>query len=85
MGWRSQEQIQKLKTKEKTFGAPKWKDTATNQRKIYAPGELPDNLPDKFFNEEGEVDLRQVTGNEAVKYLSLLGIRVPVGGGVSRS
>jgi len=30
-----------------------------------------DNLPDKFFNEEGELDLSKVTGPEAVRYMNM--------------
>lgn len=39
---------------------------------------IPENLPDKFFNDEGEVDLRRVTGEEARKYFSMLGMQLPV-------
>lgn len=30
-------------------------------------------LPDRFFNQEGDLDLRQVSGDEAVKYVRALG------------
>lgn len=43
------------------------------------------NLPDRFFNEEGEVDLSKVTGRDAVQYLAAVGIHLPISGGVSRS
>lgn len=46
-------------------------------RKEYS-GQVPSNLPDKFYNEYGEIDLRQVTGAEAMKYFSLLGIKLPI-------
>jgi hypothetical protein len=83
MGWRSQEQVHQLKKKTpKGIGAHAGDG---KPRKHYSPGEIPDNLPDRFFNEEGEVDLRQVTGRDAVQYLAAIGLKVPVGGGVSRS
>ena len=85
MGWRSQEQTQQLKRKTRGVGTDEWHETGTKARRAYASGEIPANLPDRFFNEEGEVDLSKVTGNDAVKYLAAIGINVPVGGGVSRS
>lgn len=30
-----------------------------------------DTLPDRFFNEEGELDLSKVTGAEAVRYMNM--------------
>jgi hypothetical protein len=85
MGWRSQEQTHQLKSKSGNIRS--WKEDKANvkQRKAYAEGEIPANLPDRFFNEEGEVDLRKVTGRDAVQYLAAVGIHVPIGGGVSRS
>lgn len=84
MGWRSAEQTHQLKSKtpENLRAAP----AATGKkRKAYGPDELiPDNLPDRFFNEEGEVDLRKVTGKDAARYLNAIGIHVPIGGGVAR-
>jgi hypothetical protein len=43
---------------------------------------LPDHInngvpiPKKFFNEEGELDLRRATGNEAAAYLRGLGMKI---------
>ena len=82
MGWRSAEQTNQLK---KNTPASLRNVTSTKARTKYGPGDsVPDNLPDRFFNEEGEVDLRNVTGRDAVHYLAALGIHVPVGGGVVR-
>lgn len=33
-------------------------------------------IPKVFFNDEGEVDLRQVTGPQAVRYLRSLGVNI---------
>jgi hypothetical protein len=41
-------------------------------------GKIPQNLPDRFYNKDGEVDLRQVTGEDAMKYFSKQGIPLPV-------
>lgn len=44
--------------------------------------EMPDHLnngvsiPKKFFSDDGEIDLRQSTGPEAVKYLQAVGINI---------
>ena len=83
MGWRSQEQTQQLKSKAPA-GMKGARESSSKPRRGYAPGEIPDNLPDRFFNEEGEVDLRNVKGRDAVQYLAAIGIHVPVGGGVTR-
>jgi len=32
------------------------------------------DLPDRYYNEEGEVDLRKVSGKEAVRLLSAMGM-----------
>ena len=39
---------------------------------------IPQGLPSKFFNKEGEVDLRQVNYKEVLAYFSALGINLPV-------
>jgi len=85
MGWRSAEQAHQLK--DKTPASLRKTATVSGKpRRHYGPGDMvPDNLPDRFFNEEGEVDLSKVTGRDAVQYLAKLGFHVPIGGGVSRS
>lgn len=82
MGWRSQEQTQELKSKTPA-GMKGAREVSDKPRKGYAYGEIPENLPDRFFNEEGEVDLSKVKGRDAVQYLAAIGIHVPVGGGVT--
>ena len=49
----------------------------TNPRK-HTDGRLPENLPAHFYNEEGEIDLRKVTGEEAYKFMMSQGIKLPV-------
>lgn len=86
LGWRSAEQAHQLKDKTPAnLRNTRTKAGGKKPRKHYEHGEIPDNLPDRFFNEEGEVDLSKVTGRDAVKYLQAIGINVPVGGGVTRS
>lgn len=38
---------------------------------------IPEGVPDKFFDESGQIDLRNVTGDEALKYFSSMGINIP--------
>lgn len=59
-------------------------EKAEKIRKYYEPGQIPEGLPDKFFDEEGSVNLSKVTGEEAAKYLNLIGIPVSPLGGVRR-
>lgn len=49
-----------------------------NRKKFYLDAKVPQGLPDHFYNKEGEVDLRQVTGEEAYKYMSSVGIKLPI-------
>jgi hypothetical protein len=69
LAWRSQELSYKLSH---STGS-----TSGKKRKTGYDTQV-EGLPDKFFNEEGEVDLRQVTGEEAYKYLSSIGMRLPI-------
>lgn len=41
-------------------------------------GIIPEGLPDRFFNAEGDIDLRQVTGEDAWKFFAAQGIKLPV-------
>jgi hypothetical protein len=34
-------------------------------------------MPGRFFNKEGELDLRGVTGDDALKFLKMQGVNVP--------
>ena len=38
---------------------------------------VPEGVPEHFFNEDGEIDLRQVSGKEALKYFAAMGIAIP--------
>ena len=82
IGWRSQEMAASLE-----------KQTADVRHSVgsysgakYA-GEVPEGLPDHFFRKTydpetglgpGELDLRQVTGEEAYKYFASMGIKLPI-------
>jgi hypothetical protein len=35
-------------------------------------------IPKKFFNQDGEIDLRQATGPEALSYLRAVGVNIAV-------
>jgi len=77
MSWRSQEMSYLMK--KQTDGImSSAQQKAQRHRGKPLSGEIPEGLPDHFFNEEGEIDLRQVTGEEAYKYMSSIGIKLPV-------
>ena len=76
MGWRSQEQSQQFKKKGVAKG---WEEPveAPKRRKQY-DGHVPDNLPDRFFDEEGAVNLSKVSLKDALKYMNLQGFKFPM-------
>lgn len=72
---------------DKKYGAKKQKKpekvkvkrTRDGYRKQYGGNvKIPTNLPAHFYNKDGEVDLRQVTGNEAYQYFARLGVPLPI-------
>jgi hypothetical protein len=68
LAWRSQEVSVSFETKE---GKPQ-------KKRKYSNAQVPQNLPDHFYNEDGEIDLRQVTGPEAYKFMMMQGVKLPV-------
>jgi hypothetical protein len=48
------------------------------KKKRYLDAQVPEGLPDKFYNDDGEIDLRKVTGEEAYKYMSSIGVKLPI-------
>lgn len=85
MGWRSQEQIYKMKRRMKKKEkvdyddrdfevTDKWEDKGTVRRKQY-DGHVPAGLPDRFYDENGEVNLSKVKLNDALKYLNGMGFK----------
>ena len=75
LAWRSQEISASLERTTSSEGAPA---TGAKRKKRYTDAQVPENLPDNFYNEEGEIDLRRVTGEEAYKYMSSVGVKLPV-------
>jgi hypothetical protein len=67
MSWSSQEQMANL---EKKTDRPTIRTKNKRQNK--------EGLPEHFYNESGEIDLRRVTGKEAYKFLSAQGIKIPI-------
>ena len=47
------------------------------RRKQYS-GQVPRGLPDKFYDENGEINLTKVTGAEAHRYFQSLGMPLPM-------
>lgn len=41
-------------------------------------GHVPGNLPKRFYDKEGNVNLTQVTGDDALKYFAAQGIKLPI-------
>lgn len=74
LAWRSQEMSASL---EKQTEAQK-AGTAPPKRRNYFDAAVPEGLPDHFYNADGEIDLRQVRGEDAYKYMSAIGIKLPI-------
>jgi hypothetical protein len=74
LAWRSQEVSASLEKSTEDMGV----ETQRKGRRRFVDAKVPEGLPDKFFNEQGEVDLRQVSGEEAYKYMSSIGIKLPI-------
>lgn len=82
VAWRSQEQHFNLKKRMKKYDKP---GSNVGDRSRYGSTDIiPDELPESFYNDEGEIDLSKVTGNQARKYMANLGIPFPVIGQVGR-
>lgn len=88
LAWRSQEQAYQLKQRydtEPKTGGKRFDETASvsakkkkgSKRRKDTDAQVPRGLPDRFYNEEGEVDLRQVTGDDAWNYFAAQGIKLP--------
>lgn len=85
MGWRSQEQSYKMRLK---LDRPSEEEESVEQsvieeprrrrgKKTYYDADVPEGLPDRLYNEEGEVDLSKGTLKDAVKYMNAIGIKIP--------
>lgn len=87
MGWRSQEQAYQLRSKradardEDWQGKPPVEQGKKKKPRKQYDGHVPENLPDRFFDEEGEVNLSKVTIKDAIKYMHAQGFKIPPGGG----
>lgn len=69
------------RSSEIAFGMEKkFKATGLGDTKVKNFGgiNVPQNLPEHFFNEQGELDLRRVTGREAYRYFQAIGIPLAV-------
>lgn len=82
----SQNDKKKYKQNDDEEPLPKWSDVSSEREMRYKKQRrrpkidprLPANLPDHFFNEEGELDLRGVKGHEAWKFLASQGLKLPI-------
>ena len=67
--WRSQEMSASFDKKNKRLTKT---EAPSETRKAY------EGLPPKFFNEEGDLDLRKVSSAEGYKFLRALGFVIPI-------
>lgn len=68
MSWTSQEQIANLEKDKPKMG----QDTSYT-----IP--IPDETPSSFLNEDGEIDIRKMTGKEAARYFAKMGMNfIPI-------
>jgi hypothetical protein len=72
IGWRSQETAHQMSANMK-----KSKEDSGDPSGAQNDGTVPIGLPERFFNSDGEVDLRQVTGADALNFLRKQGVNVP--------
>lgn len=85
LGWRSQEQAYKMRLRmdrpvssDTKFSEEESKVKDKGKRKEYMDAEVPEGLPDRFFDEEGEVNLSKATLKDAVQYMNAIGIKMPM-------
>lgn len=90
MGWRSQEQVFKMKRKMdrnrtdwesqdyEPTEMPKTKNRSKPKKKKEYDGHVPEGLPERFYDEEGEVNLSKVKLQDALKYLNGQGFKFPM-------
>lgn len=76
MAWRSQETAAAFERD--TADVKKTAENLKSRKKRKTGGKTIDGLPDHFYNKDGEIDLRQVTGKEAYQFFSKQGIRLPI-------
>jgi len=83
MSWTSQEQAAGLEEetkrkrssiKSKTQLQELTEELSGKEIENTSPVRTQEGLPDNYYNEEGEVDLRKVSGKEAVRLLSAMGM-----------
>jgi hypothetical protein len=75
VGWRSQETSYLMDKKTKRGSAAV--GPGEEARDYFNDPNLPTGMPGRFFNKEGELDLRGVTGDDALKFLKMQGVNVP--------
>ena len=79
IAWRSQEQAAEM---EKQFQRPAASSPYTlpvaPPRSLARAGDTPMPIPEECYNEEGEPDIRKMTGNQALSYMRAAGFNLPV-------
>lgn len=78
VAWSSQEQSEHLRQRMKQSETKGQAQYGTPPNAKIPPGSsVPEGLPARFFNKDGELDLRGVTGMEAWQYMQAIGKRLP--------
>lgn len=75
MSWSSREQSSSLEKKKPKKQKKKRQLDNLREEETETSEYRTRDLPDKFYNKEGEVDLRQVTGKEAWKFFASQGLK----------
>ena len=84
LAWRSQEMSASLDAQTKGLNLG-----SGGMTRAISGGQVPAGLPEHFFRKDydpaagigpGELDLRQVTGEEAYRYFSSIGVKLPIMG-----
>lgn len=78
LAWRSQEQAVEMERSMKQPHAAQSDFKYGPPSKPMVPGETPMAIPDSCYNEDGEPDIRKMTGNQAVAFMRAAGFNFPV-------
>jgi hypothetical protein len=81
MGWRSQEQSQSLKKRLGDKPKSKGRQASTDEKykRDYSEYIVPDELPDRFYDENGDINLSKVSAADARQFLEAQGLMFPPG------
>lgn len=79
MGWRSQEQSHALKKRLGDKPSKKGITQDDKYKKDYSNYVIPEDLPDRFYDENGDINLSKVKAADARRFMEAQGIVFPPG------